>query len=280
MNFNNLKEIKNIEAVYGIHNIITNKWYIGSTINLHDRIRRHRYYLLHNQHHSSKLQRSFNKYGIDSFEIVIIKQFNKLDIEQLVEQEIDTINKYNSLDNGYNMVKDSRIYKNFKLSKEAIKKVSDKHSIPIICLTLDGNFVKKFNSITQAAKELGDQTTNISKACNHGTTHSVKGYMLLYEKDYDPTKSYKYKRSERTLEHINKIREKAKNNKRTRKIIEYDINGKQINQFNSISALERDLNIKKDNLKCKIKLPKTEFNFTFNNRYFKISKSYSYKDIV
>ena len=280
MSFNNLKEIKSIEAVYGIHNVITDKWYIGSTFNLHDRIRRHRYYLLHNQHHSSKLQRSFNKYGIDSFEIVVIKQFDKLDIDQLIEQEIDTINKYNSLDNGYNMTKDCRVYKNFKLSKEAIEKVSSTRSIPIVCLTLDGKFVKKFNSITQAAEELGDQTTNISKACSYGTTHSVKGHILLYEKDFDPTKQYKYKRSNRTLQHMNKIREKAKNNKRTRKITEYDVNGNQINLFSSISALERELNIKKDNLRRIVKIPKTEFNFTINNRYFKISKSYSYKDIV
>ena len=280
MKFNDLKEIKSIEAIYGIHNIVTNKWYIGSTFNLHDRIRRHRYYLLRNQHHSSKLQKSFNKYGIDSFEIVVIKQFNKLDIEELVKQEIDTINEYNSLDNGYNMIKDCKVYKNFKLSKEAIKKVSNIHSIPIICLTLDGKFVKRFSSITQAAGELGDQTTNISNACKHGVTHSVKGYMLLYERDYDSTKQYRYKRSNLTLEHINKLKEKAQNNKRTRKIIEYDIDGNQINLFNSISALERVLGLKKDNLKSKIKFPKTEFNFTINNRYFKISKSYSYKDIV
>lgn len=55
MNFKNLSEIESVEVVYGIHNLITDKWYIGSTFNLHDRIRRHRYYLLKNQHHSSKL---------------------------------------------------------------------------------------------------------------------------------------------------------------------------------------------------------------------------------
>ena len=280
MNFNDLKEIKSIEAIYGIHNIVTNKWYIGSTFNLHNRIRRHRYYLLKNQHHSTKLQRSFNKYGINAFEIIIIEQFENLDIEQLIEKEIDTINLYNSVEDGYNVIKDCRIYKNFKLTKEQINKVIKKHSIPIVSLTLDGKFVKRYKSITEAAKDLNDQTTNISKACNHGTTHSIKGFILLYEKDYDPNREYKYARSKRTEEHIQKIIEKAKNNKRTRKIVEYDSNSNQINQFNSISALERELNIKKDNLRRKIKFPKTEFDFTINNRYFKISKSYSYKDIV
>lgn len=280
MNFKNLSEIESVEVVYGIHNLITDKWYIGSTFNLHDRIRRHRYYLLKNQHHSSKLQRSFNKHGIDAFEIVIIKQFEKLDIDELIEQEIDTIIQYKSVENGYNMTKDCRTYKNFKLTKEQINKVIDSHSMPIICLTLEGEFVKKYSSITAAAKELKDQTTNISKACKRGITHSVKGFIFLYEKDYDPNKTYKYEKKEHTKEHKEKLIAKAKSNKRTRKIIEYDSKGNQINFFNSISALERNLGLKKDNLKSKIKIPKTEFNFTFNNRYFKLLKSYSYKDIV
>lgn len=280
MNFKNLEDFKEIEVVYGIHNTITNKWYIGSTFNLHDRIRRHKYYLLKNQHHSVKLQRSFNKYGIEAFEIIIIEQFNNLDIEQLIQKEIDYINLYNSVEDGYNIIKDCRVYKNFKLTKEQINKVIEKHSIPIVCLTLDGKFVKRYKSITEAAKDLNDQTTNISKACNYGTTHSVKGFILLYEKDYNPNTEYKYARSKRTEEHNKKIIEKAKNNRRTRKVIEYDTNGNQINQFNSISAVERDLGLKKDQLKSKIKISKTEFDFNFNNRYFKVSKSYSYKDIV
>ena len=48
MSFKNLEDFKEIEVIYGIHNTVTNKWYIGSTFNLHDRIRRHRYYLLKN----------------------------------------------------------------------------------------------------------------------------------------------------------------------------------------------------------------------------------------
>ena len=48
MSFNDLDKIGEIEVVYGIHNIVTDKWYIGSTFNLHDRIRRHKYYLLKN----------------------------------------------------------------------------------------------------------------------------------------------------------------------------------------------------------------------------------------
>ena len=280
MSFNDLDKIGEIEVVYGIHNIVTDKWYIGSTFNLHDRIRRHKYYLLKNQHHSQKLQRSFNKYGIESFKIIIIEQFEKLDIDQLIEKEIDYIEKYNSLENGYNMTKDCRIYKQFKLTKEQIAKTITKKSIPVICLTKQGKFIKEFNSITEAANYIGDQTTNISKACEKGISHSVKGFLFIYKKDYDPNKDYSYKKYIRTEEHKDKLKETSRNNKRTRKIKEYDVNGNLINNFNSISALERELGLKKDHLKSKIEIKKEEFTFTFLNRIFTMSKSYSYKDIV
>ena len=39
MNIDKLEDFKQIEVVYGIHNTITDKWYIGSTFNLHDRNR-------------------------------------------------------------------------------------------------------------------------------------------------------------------------------------------------------------------------------------------------
>ena len=100
MSLNDLNNFKSVEVVYGIHNTITDMWYIGSTFNMRDRMRRHKYELLHNSHHSNKLQRSFNKYGINSFNGKIIEQFNKLDITELINKEIDYIEKYNSLKNG------------------------------------------------------------------------------------------------------------------------------------------------------------------------------------
>ena len=280
MNFENLKEFKKIEAVYGIKNIITNKWYIGSTFNLHDRIRRHRYALLTHTHHSSKLQRSFDKYGINNFEVFIIESFKNLDIDDLINKEIDYINQYDSLNNGYNMTKDCRIYKQFKLSKEAINKVAAKNNKAVIQFDLNGNYIKKFNSITEAATELNEQTTNISKACKLGVSHSVKNFIFIYEKDYDETKDYSYKKYKPTKEHVEKLRNLSKCNKRVRKITEFDKDNNVLQVFPNISELERELNLKKDTLRIYYKQSKAKTKFEVKNRFFEIEQSYSYKDIV
>lgn len=279
MNINKLEDFKQIEVVYGIHNIITDKWYIGSTFNLHDRIRRHRYYLLNNKHHSQKLQNSFNKYGINAFEVVIIEQLDKVDIDQLIEKEIDYIIQYNSVEDGYNMTKDCRTYKQFKLSKEAIQKVSTKNSKPIIQLDLDGNFIQEFKSISEAANYINEQTTNISKACKKGCSHSVKGFLFLYKKDYNPNKTYKYNKYIPKGEHLQKLINVSRNNRRTRKIHEI-ANNNIIKTYNSVSELERELNLKKDYLRKYYNKSKDSVTFNVNNRIFRIEKSYSYKDIV
>jgi hypothetical protein len=54
-------------GVYCIKNTITNKVYIGSSLNIKSRLKTHIFSLKNNKHHSLKLQRSYNKYGKDNF---------------------------------------------------------------------------------------------------------------------------------------------------------------------------------------------------------------------
>ena len=53
--------------IYKIKNIITNQIYIGSSINIRSRIRKHFKELKDGKHHSLKLQRSYDKYGKENF---------------------------------------------------------------------------------------------------------------------------------------------------------------------------------------------------------------------
>lgn len=88
--------------VYGIKNKITNKYYIGITNNTKTRFKKHIYTLNTNNHHSRKLQNSFNKYGIDNFEFEILLESN-CEREEILNHEKEFISKYNSYHNGYNM---------------------------------------------------------------------------------------------------------------------------------------------------------------------------------
>ena len=81
-------------GVYRISNIVNNKSYIGSSKDIVDRWYQHKTSLLHKKHHSIKLQRAVNKYGIDNFKYEIIEECN---MEMLILREqyyIDFFNSY------------------------------------------------------------------------------------------------------------------------------------------------------------------------------------------
>jgi len=98
-----IEEIKNIPGVYKIINLKNNKQYIGSTKNLYIRIRDHFDNLLKNKHSNIHLQKSFNKYGIDTFIFRIIIFCEEFETKR-IEQHL--INKSN-FDLLYNMSKNT-----------------------------------------------------------------------------------------------------------------------------------------------------------------------------
>lgn len=61
-----------IKGIYGIRCVEDNKWYVGQAVNLYNRLKNHRSALLR-QKGSVHLQRAYNKYGADSFEVYILE---------------------------------------------------------------------------------------------------------------------------------------------------------------------------------------------------------------
>lgn len=91
--------------VYGVHNTITDRWYIGQTINSFD-VRYHGNFFKCKSEESKEyknklLQEDIEKYGQKSFEI-----YEVLDIafseEELDALEVYYIDKYKAYDKGYN----------------------------------------------------------------------------------------------------------------------------------------------------------------------------------
>lgn len=83
--------------IYKITNIINKTMYIGQTINLEDRWKKHKHF----NSNCRYLKYAINKYGIDNFKFELIcicfdEDMNKLEIEYM--------KKYNTLvPNGYNL---------------------------------------------------------------------------------------------------------------------------------------------------------------------------------
>lgn len=92
-----------IGYIYQIENLVTHESYIGQTIDYSRRIKTHINRLRRNAHENPKLQNAWNKYGEQEF------HFRKWEfqIEQgsdLDELECQYIQKFDSLNNGYNLV--------------------------------------------------------------------------------------------------------------------------------------------------------------------------------
>lgn len=65
--------MEKISCVYKIVNKVNGSFYIGSAVDFNRRIRRHLLFLKNGTHHSTKLQRSFNKHGEDNFSFEILE---------------------------------------------------------------------------------------------------------------------------------------------------------------------------------------------------------------
>ena len=72
-------------------------------------------------------------------------------------------------------------------SEEAKRKMSDNSTSKrqVVQTTLDGEFIKIWNSITEVTKTLGIDGSSISKVCR-GKNSYAKGYKWYYLEDYEP----------------------------------------------------------------------------------------------
>ena len=89
-------------GIYAIKNINNNKIYIGQSVNITHRWRKHRNELKNGIHINPHLQHSWDIYGEESFQFLVLELCN---VESLNERELFYINKYQSSnsDYGYNI---------------------------------------------------------------------------------------------------------------------------------------------------------------------------------
>lgn len=82
-------------GVYLIRCIPTEKVYVGSSVNIIARWSQHKCDLKAKRHHSTKLQRAWDKYGASSFEFSVIEE-NCSELIQAEQKWIDSFNAFNS----------------------------------------------------------------------------------------------------------------------------------------------------------------------------------------
>ena len=104
--------------------------------------------------------------------------------------------------------------------------------IPVMQIDLNGNFIKEWESATDAERELGYSQNCIGNCCR-GYKNTAQGFFWIYKKDY-------------TKENIEKRLYIYNNNQHYTQIIQLSLDGKVINNFKSI----KDTQIFGYNHKC------------------------------
>jgi group I intron endonuclease len=162
--FNEIIYIKPVFCcIYKIFCLKNKKFYIGSTKNFYKRLSEHLRKLKQNNHDNKKLQNSYNKYGIDFFNISVLKILKETENQFLVEQEF--LNK--------------NINKNcFNININCLKPPVSKGKRPITLKNLKTGEIKHWKFCYLAAKEINCNRSDLV-ALLKKTQKSVKGWCLV-----------------------------------------------------------------------------------------------------
>lgn len=230
-----MKNLKN-SGIYGILNIINNKIYIGSSKNISSRLSRHFYDLNRNNHHNQYLQNAYNKYGKESFQKIILEKDINIDKLLERELHWVTLKNSTSRSFGYNLATPDPNYiqkhaeeskdktrryrykqlygniaeeeyqklKNKSLENKKIKEIKSvnfKKRIRIVELNVTTNeYVNTYDSIKNIQTFHDYSKSNMNKIqevlSSKYNRKSYKGFVYVYEKDYNKDKDYSVKENQ------------------------------------------------------------------------------------
>ncbi len=157
-------------GIYKIQNILDNKIYIGSSVNIQNRKYKHFWLLSKNKHDNKHLQNSFNKNSKEVFEFTIIEL---CDYKSLVERENYYINYFKSNDSnyGYNLATVNEFRRNtyneevkIRLSSYNLLKNGNFNKFSVKNIETNEEFI--FESLVSAANYLIENGYAKGKATN------------------------------------------------------------------------------------------------------------------
>lgn len=206
----------------GFINSKSNKVYIGSASGIegentsskgfYSRWKKHLFLLRKKKHHSPALQNAYEKYGEENLIFTILK---KCSPTKCLQYEQKFINKFDSFSNGYNGRPNASNNKNTKWSKLRLFNYENKFRILR---------EKKLQSILDLYNQ-NKSTREIATILNISRTHIRRIF-----KD-------------------NNIKAKTIGYTRRRPIIQFDLNGNKLNEWESILKCTKTLSINRNSIR-------------------------------
>lgn len=152
---------KVICGIYKITNKLNGMMYIGQSVNIYHR------WLAHQRAKDNQLlHRAIQKYGKENFSWEILIQCSKEKLNQWEQYFVKYYNTflYDEGSNGYNLTRGGE----------------GGITVPVLQYDLDGNFIRRFESMAEAAGSVGRMVTQISSCCKKMCT-SCGGYRWSFE---------------------------------------------------------------------------------------------------
>jgi hypothetical protein len=128
--------------------------------------------LKNNRHHSPFLQRIVNKYGIEGLRFEILEKCKPDECLQKEQFWLDKLRPFGK--NGYNTCLKAGNTLGYKFPED-----KKSRRISIVQYSLDGDFIKQWDSLNQASRDLNINVSSIKDCCKK-RFKQIKGYVFRY----------------------------------------------------------------------------------------------------
>lgn len=226
-----------LSGIYKITNKINGKFYIGSSNSIFYRWLNHASDLTNGNHTNYKLQRAFNKYGLESFSFDVIELHPGEGLNKREQYYLDTMCKAKEYIENKSLFFNKNTY-NIKPKVEGLVGLPMREEVivravrtrgfgKIFKIGSDGSFIKEYELQKHAAEDNNISRNTVSLSIKRKSCPKNKDFYFTYEDDYDPDYApKKYK------PHNKGIKGVVKHNTNI-PVYAYDIYGRFFRKFNS-----------------------------------------------
>jgi hypothetical protein len=229
---------KDLNQKCGIYRISCNEHsYIGSSINIYYRLKRHISDLLKNKHANKYMQNAFNKYGKDSFNFEVIEECSKTVLINTEAAYIESMSPdLNFIQNPVAVIHSNEtLLKISTTLKEAYasKRIKNPISKTVYQYNINGFYLKSYESCAEAEKQLNLPKGKVSKVAS-GKGFSCGHYRWSYElKD--------------------ELKESRIKPDKTKKVYVYDENNNLVQEWQRVANVASNLGVSQSAMSIRIK---------------------------
>ncbi len=263
-------------GIYTITCIINGKIYVGYSNDIEKRFKEHRRELNNDIHTNDRLQKAWNKYGIDNFIFEVLEEYEAEFLSSMENWWCNMLNSHNR-NIGYN-IQSTNPYGKFSCSEETLEKIRKVKSTPEYKSKMSLKLTGKKRSpedvmkMSERAKGRKHSPETLSKMKGHKGGSGMKG--MKHTEEVKKRISDANKGKKKSKEQVEKLRDKLIGRKasdetkdklsisHSKTIIQMDLEGNFIREWRNARIAAEFYNIHKSNIaKCCIGKKKTSAGF-------------------